>query len=127
MRKVTGYEWATLVLFAAFILCCVLWLAGRTLPSHGWQVQTERAGSSYTEAPPSDSWPDSLLAGEIINLNTASRSDLLRLPNIGTVRADAILAYRAEHGPFRSLDELQNVDGIGPGTLETLRPFLSVD
>ncbi|HXK42437.1 MAG TPA: ComEA family DNA-binding protein, partial [Anaerolineae bacterium] len=49
-----------------------------------------------------------------VNLNTATLAELLTLPGIGETRAQAILAYRAEHGPFTRIEELQNVSGIGP-------------
>lgn len=59
-----------------------------------------------------------------IAVNAATREDLMRLPGIGPAYAERIVVYRAEHGPFRTLDELQNVKGIGPKTLARLRPFL---
>ncbi|HOS80979.1 MAG TPA: helix-hairpin-helix domain-containing protein, partial [Anaerolineae bacterium] len=57
-----------------------------------------------------------------VNLNTATLAELLTLPGIGETRAQAILAYRAEHGPFTRIEELQNVSGIGPATYEKLAP-----
>jgi len=61
-----------------------------------------------------------------INVNTASLELLDTLPGIGPVRAQAIIDHRTEHGPFRSVDELLNVPGIGPVTLENLRPLVTV-
>ena len=69
--------------------------------------------------------PDSLLEGEVIDLNTAAPEDLERLPGIGPAKAEAIAAYRAEHGPFQSVDHLTEVSGIGEATLETLRPYIT--
>lgn len=69
--------------------------------------------------------PDSLLEGEIIDLNTAAPEDLERLPGIGPAKADAIAAYRTEHGPFRTVDQLMEVSGIGEATLEALRPYIT--
>lgn len=126
MKKQTIYEWIVLVLCAAFVLLCAGWLLARsTNPSSGWQVYTERWDVSTADRSLSASATNGLLEGEIIDLNRASRSDLLRLPDIGAVRADAILAYRSEHGPFQTVDELLNVFGIGPATLEQLRPYIS--
>ena len=70
--------------------------------------------------------PDSLLEGEVIDLNTADEYDLQRLPGIGEKRAQAIVAYRAEHGPFQSVDELDRVEGIGEGILAGLREYVTV-
>ena len=127
MKKISTYEWIVLVLCIGFLLFCALWLTGHHTPSLDWQVQTERFDTPPTAADPTDGYPDSLLEGEVINLNTASRSDLLRLPNIGSVRADAILAYRNQNGPFLSVDALLSVPGIGPVTLNGMRAFIMVE
>ena len=62
----------------------------------------------------------------LINLNTATLADLLTLPGIGEIRAQAILAYRAEYGAFERIEDLQNVSGIGPATYERLAPYITV-
>ena len=59
-----------------------------------------------------------------LDLNTATASQLDALPGIGPVLAQRIVAHRLEHGPFRSVDELLSVHGIGPRLLERLRPAL---
>ena len=56
-----------------------------------------------------------------INVNTASAAELDLLEGIGPVKAQAIIDYRNEHGFFRTVDELINVPGIGPATLEAIR------
>ncbi|HYW91897.1 MAG TPA: helix-hairpin-helix domain-containing protein [Gammaproteobacteria bacterium] len=57
-----------------------------------------------------------------VNVNQASaRQIAAALQGIGTVKAKAIVAYRKEHGPFRSVDALSKVDGIGPQTLANIR------
>jgi len=61
-----------------------------------------------------------------INVNEASAAELERLPGIGETLAARIIAYREEHGPFRALDELQNVSGIGKETIERLREYAEV-
>lgn len=61
-----------------------------------------------------------------VNLNTAGFEELQRLPGIGPAMAQRILDYRAEHGRFQSIDELNEVSGIGPKKLEKLRPFVSL-
>ena len=70
--------------------------------------------------------PDSLLPGEKINLNTADAYELQRLPGIGEKRAEDIIAYREEHGPFETVEQLDEVSGIGPGILEGLRDYAQV-
>jgi competence ComEA-like helix-hairpin-helix protein len=67
-----------------------------------------------------------LKAGSV-NLNTATAAQLIQLPGIGPSYAERIIAYRAEHGPFKSADELENVKGIGKKRLEQLRRFVTVE
>jgi competence protein ComEA len=61
-----------------------------------------------------------------INLNTATVEQLDTLPGVGPVRAAAIVAWRNTHGKFTTVDQLGEVDGIGPGRLEKLRPLVRV-
>ncbi|MBU2449708.1 MAG: ComEA family DNA-binding protein, partial [Gammaproteobacteria bacterium] len=56
-----------------------------------------------------------------VNINNATREQLDGLKGIGPVRAQAILDYRRKNGPFKSVDDLQNVPGIGPATVKELR------
>jgi competence ComEA-like helix-hairpin-helix protein len=58
----------------------------------------------------------------IIDLNTADAATLAQLPGIGPQRAADIVAHRQRHGPFQAVEDLQAVPGIGPITVERLRP-----
>jgi competence ComEA-like helix-hairpin-helix protein len=62
-----------------------------------------------------------------IHLNSATLSELVELPGIGEALAARIIAYRSDHGPFRSVDDLVGVSGIGPRTVDGLREFATVD
>jgi competence protein ComEA len=62
-----------------------------------------------------------------VDINTATEQELVSLPGIGPARAHAIVQYRAEHGPFTGLDELDEVPGIGPGTISNLRGLVTFD
>lgn len=57
------------------------------------------------------------VSADAVNLNTAGLEELMALPGIGAARAQAILDYRAERGPFRYPEELIRVKGIGEGIL----------
>jgi competence protein ComEA len=63
---------------------------------------------------------------DMINLNTASVSDLAALRGIGEVTAQRIVDYRTVNGPFATIDELQNVRGIGPTLLADLQGSIYV-
>jgi competence protein ComEA len=64
--------------------------------------------------------------GYRIELNTATRGELLQLPGVGPSLAERIEEYRRSHGGFATVDELRQVSGIGPTTLERLRPLVFV-
>ena len=58
-----------------------------------------------------------------VDINLAGSDELATLPGIGPALAARILAYRSEHGPFRTVDDLTAVKGIGPATVRDLRDF----
>ena len=62
-----------------------------------------------------------------VHLNRATESELQAVSGIGQKRAQDIIAYRDANGPFRSVDDLKNVSGIGEKTLEKLRDAFTVD
>ena len=62
-----------------------------------------------------------------INLNTANKDDLLGNPYIRYKEADAILAYRLQHGPFTSPDNLKEINLLTPAWLEKVRPYLVLE
>lgn len=61
-----------------------------------------------------------------INLNTADAEALIALPGIGPALASRIISHREEHGPFTSLDQLIDVQGIGPNNINDFRHLLYV-
>jgi competence protein ComEA len=62
----------------------------------------------------------------VVNVNTATAEQLALLPGIGPSRAEAIIQAR-QNRPFRAVQDLLRVRGIGPATLQNLRPYVSVD
>ncbi len=64
--------------------------------------------------------------GKPVNLNTATVSELTTIKGIGNVKAQAIIDYREKNGPFRTVDDLKNVSGIGEKMMTNLRPQVTV-
>jgi len=84
------------------------------------------SGSAAPGLPSSPSRPAKGAPTALIDLNTATVEQLDTLPGVGPVRAAAIVAWRNANGKFTSVDQLGEVDGIGPGRLEKLRPLVRV-
>lgn len=61
-----------------------------------------------------------------LNINTANRDDFIALPGIGTTLADRIIAHREAHGPFRTIEELTDVLGIGEQRIADIRDKITV-
>ena len=59
-----------------------------------------------------------------VNVNTASKQELMTLPGVGEVISDRIIAYRSDVGPFKSMDDLGKVKGISKRKLEQILPFI---
>ncbi len=74
----------------------------------------------------SDDSPSEVPTPFKLNLNQASAEALETLPGIGPVLAQRIVAYREEHGPFQTVEDLLEVKGIGPVLLEKIRPYVYV-
>ena len=62
-----------------------------------------------------------------LDINAATKSELIRLPGIGEVTAERILIYREENGPFTTVDQLRKVKGISKSKLEKLKPLVTVN
>ena len=65
-------------------------------------------------------------AAPVINLNTASAADLENLPGVGAKMAERIVEYRQKNGPFKKIEDLMNVKGIGEKNFLKLKARLSV-
>jgi competence protein ComEA len=88
------------------------------VPARGGSAPPAAAGTvapaAGTGAPPA------------VSLNSAGAVELETIPGVGPVTAAAILAYRDEAGPFTSVEQLMEVSGIGPATLESIRPYVTL-
>lgn len=63
---------------------------------------------------------------KLVNINTASKEELLTITGIGESRADAIISYREENGDFKNIEEIKNVSGIGDSLFEKIKEYITV-
>lgn len=90
------------------------------------------ASTTPATTPPPDPGPreapkPSPGAGMMIDPNTATAAQLELLPGIGPSRAAAIIESRQTAGPFRTVEDLARVHGIGPATVEGVRPYVRIE
>lgn len=81
-------------------------------------VPSEQSQESSAPAP--------IPAGEMVNINTADQAALETLPGIGPVTARAILDHRQNHGPFETIESIQEVSGIGPAKYDRIKDLITV-
>ena len=97
-------------LSVTFIFCLVLFFSIGTMTSYG-----------------ADPKVSAKIKKEAVNLNTAEVKELSVLPGIGLKKAEAIVAYRTDHGSFSSVENLLKVKGIGKKVLEKIKPMVKVE
>ncbi|MGV0347783.1 helix-hairpin-helix domain-containing protein [Corynebacterium sp. 23_3061] len=93
--------------------------AGNTGSQSGVSVGGPGSGSAPGQVPPATS-------GGGTNINTAGEAELTAIPGVGPKTASAIIAYREQNGPFRSVDQLAEVKGIGPAKLAAMRDAVTI-
>lgn len=98
---------------AAIVGAALIAMAGYWLARGGHRGEL----IEFDEAPPLD-------ARFQVDLNAADWPEIAALPDIGEALARRIVAVRAKDGPFRTVDDLDRVPGIGPRTIENIRPYL---
>jgi competence protein ComEA len=92
--------------------------------SDGQKVEVPLQGRSAAAPPVTAPSPTPSVA--VVDINVADQAALESIPGIGPVTATAILDYRGQIGSFTSVDQLLEVSGIGPVTLEDIRPYVTV-
>jgi competence protein ComEA len=96
----------------ASIVALVAFLGVQPYPA---SAQTSRARATAASATP-----------VVVNLNTASANDLEGLPGVGAKTAARIIEYRQKNGPFKKVEELMNVRGVGEKNFLKLKPQITV-
>lgn len=106
---------ATLALILLFIAVCAGVFVTNMLRGDSYVVLSQRIDIS----------PSPISAVELIDINTASVGELMELPGIGETRANAIIQYREENGPFRTTADIMQVKGIGEDTYMNMADYIT--
>src|SRR5262245_7794045 len=80
-----------------------------------WPLEAQRATK-----------PPAAASSDVINLNTASALDIAALPGVGPKTADLIVQYREKNGPFKKIEEIMNVRGVGEKSFLRIKDRLTV-
>lgn len=116
------------LLCLAAALLALAFFAGR-MSLHGLRVETQRAAAPEEQAV--RSLPEEETSAEPrrdrLDLNSATREELVALPGIGEALADRILAYRQTYGPFTDVSQLMDVSGIGEIKFLAIRDAICVE
>lgn len=62
-----------------------------------------------------------------ININTADKSELMKLPKVGDKTADKIITYRQNNGNFQKIEDIKNISGIGDKTFDSMKDMITVE
>ena len=102
-------------------------LPAQAAPGESPAGESASPGAEISAGPAEETQPE-VTPGEtaLVDINTAGLEELMTLPGVGEKRAQAILDYRAEHGPFRYVEDLIRVEGIGEGLLEGILEYAVV-
>lgn len=128
-----------LLIGGAVRLGAARWPQAPGLASERTSVWPEPSADGSEDAPASETPPsppvprfgdvahvDSLFPGGKLDLNAAGVAELILLPGIGPALAGRMVEMRRQRGGFSTVDEIQEVRGVGPATLKRLRPLLVV-
>jgi competence protein ComEA len=97
------------------VLILLSLLAALSIPTaSAAQEQASQAGSARTQMAPT------------VNLNTATAQQLEALPGVGPRTAQRILDYRQKNGPFKRIEDLMNIQGIGEKSFLRIKPLVTV-
>lgn len=124
MTKFTKVERWIFLLTLVFFLCTIGYFILQNQHKDLTYVMAERQPESLVLPTGTESKAPGILEGERINLNTAPKEDLMRLPGIGEARATDIITHRTTKGLFARTEDIMKISGIGKKTYEKIAPYI---
>lgn len=114
-----------LMILSICVILCGLWYSNYTKSSIVVFAPDETV--YYYNVKTQTEFLDQLNKDKIININTADIESLDSLKGIGVKTAENIIEYRTKNGPFKSIEEIMNVSGIGESKFNDIKDFISVE
>ena len=115
MGKISKSDWALLGITAIFLLVLAVCFFSSSADAQAGYTVSVQYETDWELAEP-----------EKIDINTADAEKLQTLDGIGEMLAERIIARRESVGPYRCVDELLEVEGIGPATVDRIRPWIEI-
>ena len=91
------------------------------------KIYIPKIGEEIDKMPNSYENEERAKTSTLINVNQADQIELMTLPGIGEVRAEQIVQYREQHGPFLAIEDIMNVSGVGNKIYEGLQGFITIE
>jgi comEA protein len=102
----------------------VFFVCQRTPTATGTTESSNTVGPSFLDAMVIHVRPYETIQSTLININQASVSELMMLPGFGVTKSQDVIDYRNANGPFRKIEEIVNVKGIGAATFEQIKTLI---
>jgi competence protein ComEA helix-hairpin-helix repeat region len=112
------------LIISALVIGCGLWYSTYRQPNKVQFIQNPE--KYYNNVDIAEKFETSMYLENLININTATKEELMTISGIGEVMANKIIEYRTQHGGFAKTDELMNVYGIGEKTYEKFKDRVTV-
>lgn len=109
-------RWFLIILAVFLVVCIVIYVVSGYIGRAQYASHTPIVRPSLSDEIPEE---------QKININTATKEELMTVNGIGSVTADNIIEYREHNNGFLDVDELTEVHGIGEKSLEKMRPYLT--
>lgn len=112
------------LIISVLVIACGLWYSTYRKPNKIQFVQNSE--KYYNTVEIAENFETAMYLENLVNINTATKEELMSISGIGEVTADKIITYRTENGDFTDIAQLMNVEGIGEKTYEKFKDRVTV-